>query len=194
MGVLSNLSSTHRGIASGAFFWNVIGAVVLAVILARWSWIWFAPHPISVLPVAESASPEDAGRLFGVNAAATDQTMPLANINLIGVFAGHKGFAIFELDGKRQVGVAAGGDISSGLKLLETASDHVIVGRSGTRQRVELKSSTLKIEAVPRKEPNQKLESGQQTDSAQKIEANQKIEAAKKMIEAAQKREATQKK
>ena len=70
--------------------------------------------------------------------------MPLANLCLIGVFAGHKGFAVFEVDGKRQIGVPIGADISPGMKLLEAASDHVIVGRSGVRQRVDLKGAAPK--------------------------------------------------
>lgn len=134
----------NGGFAWRAFFWNAFGAIVLAVLLARWTWIWFAPYTPSVLPVAERASPADAERLFGVNASITDQTMPLANVGLIGVFAGRKGFAIFELDGKRQLGVPIGAEISPGMKLLEAAGDHVIVGWSGTRQRVDLKGAAPK--------------------------------------------------
>jgi len=88
--------------------------------------------------VAEKASPHLAERLFGVNVATPGQM----NLALIGVFAGRNGFAVFEVDGKRQIGVPIGGEIAPGMKLLEAASDHVIVGESGARQRVDLRGAT----------------------------------------------------
>jgi general secretion pathway protein C len=123
--------------ATGAFFWNALAVVVLAVLLARWTWIWFAPHTPNLLPLAEKAAPDVAGHLFGVSAAATGRV----NLALTGVFTGRNGFAVFEVDGGRQLAVPLGGEIAPGMKLLEAASDHVIVGDSGARQRVDLRGA-----------------------------------------------------
>lgn len=128
----------------GAFFWKALGVVVLAVLLARWTWIWFAPQAPSVIALPDVASAEETGHLFGVIVAAAEPTMPQVNLNLIGVFAGRKGFALFRVDGNRQLGVPVGGEISPGMKLLEAEKDHVIVGMSGARQRINLSGAAPK--------------------------------------------------
>ncbi|HEY6096244.1 MAG TPA: hypothetical protein VIU93_14980 [Gallionellaceae bacterium] len=124
--------------------WKATAAVVFAIILSRWTWVWLAPRAPSIPVAVEKSSPEDAERLFGVTAGASGQGMSLANVNLIGVFSGLHGFAIFQLDGARQVGVPIGGEVSPGVKLLEISGDYVIVGRDGVQQRVDLKDVALK--------------------------------------------------
>jgi hypothetical protein len=142
--VLRRLSSGNNGYAWGAFFWNALGAIVLAILLARWTWIWFAPRTPDVLPVTQSNHTNDAERLFGVSALTQETTMPMANLALLGIFSGRNGFAVFEVDGKRQIGVAIGGEISPGMKLLEIAGDHVIVGKDAGHQRIDLKGAAAK--------------------------------------------------
>lgn len=144
MGAKLNLAWGIDKSRVGELVWKAIAAVVFAVILSRWTWVWFAPQAPSIPPVIEKSSPDDAEHLFGVTAAASGQSMSLANFNLIGVFSGLHGFAVFQLDGSRQVGVPIGGEVSPGVKLLEIAGDHVIVGRDGARQRVDLKDLAVK--------------------------------------------------
>jgi general secretion pathway protein C len=123
------------------FLWYGIGALVVGLLLARWTWLLFAPHTLSVLPPKPEASGEAAAALFGVAAAsgvmeATNSVMP--NVRLIGVFTGKQAFAVLRLDEKKQLGVALGEEVSKGVKLVEVAADHVLLELNGARQRVNL--------------------------------------------------------
>ena len=145
------LSSSAAG-ASTALLWRVLAVLVIGAMLAKWTWVVFAPRSPSVLPaVPPSSSGLQAERLFGV-AAASSVTVATAmpNARLVGVFAGTPGFAIIELDGKRQVGIATGKEIVAGAKLVEVAMDHVVIERGGMRQQLPLegKSSAIKSAAA----------------------------------------------
>lgn len=120
--------------------WRGFGALVLGVLLARWSWILFAPHATATAVVPEHASAVETGRLFGSAASGVSQAggMALPNVRLTGVFAGKPGFAVLKLDGKQQVGVAVGENVVPGTKLLEVHPDYVLLERAGVQQRVNL--------------------------------------------------------
>ncbi len=126
-------------------FWRVLGALLLGGLLARWTWLLLAPNTAVVMPLAPPASGVQAERLFGVAVSAVTPQAALPDVKLVGVFAGHPGFAVLELDGKRQMGLAAGGDVVAGVKLIEVAFDHVILERDGVRHRIllEEKSATV---------------------------------------------------
>jgi Type II secretion system protein C len=119
-----------------------LGAIILALMLAKWTWILFAPRELSVIATVNQNPSIAADNLFGVTSSSNADEksfIALRNVQLAGVFAGSPGFAILELNGKRQVGVPAGGEIVPGVKLVEIAADHVVIEGGGIRQRIDLK-------------------------------------------------------
>lgn len=139
-------AGNKRAWVSSHFLWRGLGAIVLGVLLAKWSWVLFAPHTEAVFAVHEQGSGAESGRLFGAAAVAAAVPTPTVavkesvaetNVRLVGVFAGSPGFAILELDGKRQVGIALGDEVVPGTRLLKVAADHVMLKRAGVRQRVD---------------------------------------------------------
>lgn len=118
--------------------WPALGAALLGAMLARWTWLLFAPAGAAMPPPVWEAS-EHSGHLFGT---ARESTAPAAlassNIRLIGVFSHQsKGFAVMEIDGK-QVGVALGHEVRPGVRLAETHHDYVVLEQGGVRSRVDL--------------------------------------------------------
>lgn len=120
--------------------WWQIGAVVVGAMLARWTWVLFAPASVAVAPALDEISPKSAAGLFGAVTSAVPATAAasLPNVRLLGVFSGARGFAILELADKTQRGVALGEEVVPGVKLLEAAEDYVLLGNGGQVQRVEL--------------------------------------------------------
>lgn len=132
-------------------FWRALTAIVLGVMLARWTWILFAPHAISVMPAAAQDVSPAAEDLFGATAASGEnrQSVLLPNVRLTGIFAGSPGFAILELDGNKQLGVVLGGEVARGVRLGEIAPDHVMLESGGAQQRVELEQAGTAKPAEP---------------------------------------------
>lgn len=125
--------------------WRGLGALVLGVLLAQWSWVLFAPHAVAIAPAAEHGATVEAGRLFGqgTSGVTSVEGVALSNVRLVGVFAasaGKPGFAVLKLDGKRQIGVVVGGSVASGTKLLEVHPGYVLLERAGVQQRVNMES------------------------------------------------------
>lgn len=123
--------------------WRGVGALVVGILLARWTWALFEPHTFAVLP-AKSESAEASAALFGTAApvATTDSTESgkVSALRLVGVFSGKHGFAILRMDEKRQIGVALGEEAYKGAKLVEVAADYVLLEHNGTRQRINLEN------------------------------------------------------
>lgn len=138
---------TVPGTAWHELIWRVLAVLVIVPVLAHWTWVLFAPGSGSVLPAVLPTSDVQTGQLFGNAAAVTAQAV-MPNVRLIGVFAGVPGFAVLELDGKRQLGLATGHEIVLGVKLIEVAIDHAVIGHDGVRQRIQLEDKTLKRDAV----------------------------------------------
>src|SRR5512135_450198 len=69
--------------------WSSVAAIVLGVVLARWTWVLLAPASMAVLPPAEITGSEAAGNLFGVavSSVAGASTVVLPGARLVGVFA-----------------------------------------------------------------------------------------------------------
>ena len=139
--------------SSYTLYWRILGALVLGIMIARWTWILFAPHSTTVAVVPEHGATMEAGRLFGVNSLAvpTPETAPASNFRLIGVFApppGRPGFVILQLENKHQVGVATGENVIPGTKLLEIHPNYVLVEHAGVQQRVKLVEKTTAASAV----------------------------------------------
>jgi hypothetical protein len=122
--------------------WQILAVVVIGAMLAHWTWALFAPRGDSVMPAIEPDAAIQAEHLFGIAVAPVASNVPLQaalpNVKLLGVFSGKPGFAILELDGKSQKWLATGSEIVPGAKLVEVATDHVVIARGAVRQEVLL--------------------------------------------------------
>ena len=142
------LSSGTTFFSPSSVFWRLMGALVLGVVLARWSWALFAPHATAVAVVPEHGATVETGQLFGkaasgISASGVSPSVgaALPNVHLVGVFAariGQPGFAVLKLDDKQQLGVVVGGEVASGTRLLEVHPNYVLLERAGLQQRVNL--------------------------------------------------------
>jgi general secretion pathway protein C len=126
--------------------------LVLAWVLAKWTWTFVAPPAQS--PAAAAATGIDlaaVAKLFGGAApwgpaAASGST---SGIRLKGVVAPSPadiGSAVFNLGGK-DIAVSLGGEIQPGMKLVSVARDHAVISRAGVPERVDLDT---RMAAVPR--------------------------------------------
>jgi hypothetical protein len=139
--------------SSYILYWRMLGALALGIVIARWTWVLFAPHSTAVAVVPEHGATMEAGRLFGVASLAVpvSETAPSSNLRLLGVFApplGRPGFAILQLENKHQVGIAAGENVILGTKLLEIHPNYVLVEHAGVQQRVKLVDKTTSASGV----------------------------------------------
>jgi type II secretory pathway component PulC len=134
------------GVAWGALAWRLLAMLVIMTMMVHWVWVLFVPRSVSVLPAAFSTSNSHVEQLFGSVLPASTSAVPsvMSGVRLVGVFAGTLGFAVLELDGKRQLGLATGHEIVAGAKLVEVAKDHVVIERGGVRQQILLASHDLK--------------------------------------------------
>ncbi len=117
---------------------------LLGLVLAYWTWAWFAPRPEPRTPAAvqTGARTEIAYGLFGSAQRASNGAAPTGiAVSLLGVVAasgGRSGFAVLRLDAKQTVAVREGGEIKPGVVLAEVHADHVVLERSGTRETLAL--------------------------------------------------------
>lgn len=123
--------------------WRGLGALVLGMMLARWSWVLFAPHAAATTVAPDSGAAVETVRLFGaaVSSVALTEVVAPPNMRLMGVFSAETGraaFAVLKLDDNRQVGIAVGESMASGAKLLEVHPDYVLLEHAGVQQRVNL--------------------------------------------------------
>ncbi|MDX8399568.1 MAG: type II secretion system protein N [Gallionellaceae bacterium] len=122
--------------------WRGIAAVVIAVLLARWTWILFAPQTMAVHAPKPDIAKEVSSALFGTAASTTvtSYSSLLPSVHLLGVFSGKQGFAILKLDERKQRGVALGEEIINGIRLIKVESDRVVLEHNGVRQQVNLEN------------------------------------------------------
>ena len=133
--------------------WYGMGALALGMLLAKWSWVLFAPHATATIPVPEHKAATEADRLFGVTVTDVSpvQGVALQNVALVGVFATNgkrPGFAVLRIDGK-QMGVVAGGVVVAGTKLQEIHPDYVLLERGGIQQLVNLEGKAATTAPLP---------------------------------------------
>jgi general secretion pathway protein C len=121
-------------------------AALLAVVLAYWTWAWFAPEPE---PRLQEAAPSRgavtaAPGLFGSapRVSTTSRADPAGQeFRLLGVVAasaGRPSHAVLRIDAKKTVAVQDGGEIEPGLRLAEVHADHVVLERGGVRETLAL--------------------------------------------------------
>jgi len=126
--------------------------LVLAWLLARWTWVFVAPpEPASASPAATSVDLAAVARLFGGAAPAGPgaQAGSASGLRLKGVIAptpASIGSAVFNAGGK-DIAVGLGGEVLPGIRLVAVEPDHVLVTRAGVRERIDL---DMRMAAVPR--------------------------------------------
>lgn len=126
------------------FSWRSVSTIILGILLAKWTWVLFAPHVIYTTALPNQLSDHETGQLFGIaqKSEGAEQGIALPNVQLIGVFtpsAGKSGFAILKLD-NRQLGIAEGEEIAPGTKLIEVHAGYIVLERAGVQQRVNLEN------------------------------------------------------
>ena len=138
---------------------TITAVVVFALVVAYWTWEWFAPLPE---PRAQAAAKvyEHAGSadgLFGKTERNSSRVSPTGiAIRLLGSVAatpGRRGYAIVKLDPKQILTVQEGDDIAPGIRLEEVSTDHLVLVRGGIRETLAWpeKSTTAGPVAPPMK-------------------------------------------
>ena len=121
---------------------TIAALLSLGFVLAYWTWAWFAPgvEPRAPGIAAGNGTQQiaSAGNLFGSRQRGGNALAPTGiDIKLHGVMAaagGKSGYAVLQLDGKRDLAVREGQDIAPGIRLAEVRPDHVILERNGVRE------------------------------------------------------------
>lgn len=133
---------------------------LLAVVLAYWTWVWFAPRAeVSMPPVLQTAGKlENVNGLFGSGQQLRNVAAPTGiAIKLLGIVAatdGRSGYAVVQMDSKKTLAVQQGDVLAPGVLLKEVAGDHLVLERNGvletlawTAKKTSGKSSIQKIES-----------------------------------------------
>ena len=155
------IADSLRSDASVALPWSsriaswiatAIGIVLLGYVIALWGWRWFGPAPVVVAPPAppERWTPAIvAAPLFGRAGApqGVNTSTPAGlqgDAKLLGVFAesGGAGYALFRLADRGPVLVKAGGEIASGVTLVEVRPTSVRIRDHGEARDIELRSAS----------------------------------------------------
>ena len=123
---------------------TIAALLSLGFVLAYWTWAWFAPGVEPRAPGIAAgngtlgAQSVAAASLFGNRQRDGNAPAPTGlAIELHGVMAasaGKAGYAVLQLDGKRNLAVREGQDIAPGIRLAEVRPDHVILERNGIRE------------------------------------------------------------
>ena len=122
------------------FMTTFAALLLLGLVLAYWTWVWFAPVPGSRAPAAADTVGRvtSASGLFGSAQRSQNNAVPTGiAIRLLGVVAavaGKHGYAVIELDTREILAVREGDDIVPGVRLAEVHADHVILERNGTHE------------------------------------------------------------
>jgi general secretion pathway protein C len=126
--------------------------LVLAWVLAKWTWVFVAPPAVvAAAPAASGVDLAAVMRLFGGAAPAgpVAATGTASGFRLKGVIAptpADIGSAIFNVGGK-DIAVPLGGEVQPGVTLVSVEPDHAVISRAGVRERVDL---DVRMAPVPR--------------------------------------------
>jgi len=113
---------------------------LLGMVLAYWTWTWFAQRPEPRAPaLAQTGGGMEAayGLFGGVERGGTGATPTASTVRLLGVVAAsgtRSGYAVLRLDAKQTVAMREGGEIEPGYRLAEVHADHVVLVRNGVRE------------------------------------------------------------
>ena len=119
---------------------TLAAVALLGLVLAYWTWVWFAPRaepPLQAAPV-QSGGVVSASAIFGKVQRSQNTAAPTGiAIRLLGVVAasgGRRGYAVVQLEAKEILAVRDGADIAPGIRLAEVHPDHVVLERGGIRE------------------------------------------------------------
>jgi len=116
---------------------TIAALVLLACVLAYWTWTWLAPRAeVRMQAAAQAPRVESAYELFGGAQPAASAPTGVA-LTLLGVAAasgGRPGHAVLRVDGRMTVVVREGEEIAPGMKLSEVHVDHVVLDHRGVRE------------------------------------------------------------
>ncbi len=126
--------------------------ILLGTVLAYWTWGWFAPRPVARLATAVEPGGRvaAANTLFGTARHVDNAATTGIAIKLLGIVAGaggRPGYAVVRLDTKNSLAVREGEEVAPGTKLAEVHPDHVILERSGTREKLAWPQKSLPAES-----------------------------------------------
>lgn len=131
----------------------VMALMGLGSVAAYWTWAWLLPRQEQRAVVAELVveSTRSANVLFGV--ASTAQQAPASGLGfrLLGIVAatpGRRGYAVLQNAAKQVVVVGAGEDIAPGIRLVEVATDHLILARAGNRETLAWTPSSVPLSSL----------------------------------------------
>jgi len=119
---------------------TLAAVAALGLVLAYWTWIWFAPRaePRAEAVAVQSGGIASAAYLFGKLPRNQNAAAPTGiAIRLLGVVAasgGRRGYAVVQLDAKQILAVHEGQDIAPGVRLAEVLADHVVLDRGGVSE------------------------------------------------------------
>jgi general secretion pathway protein C len=118
---------------------TLAAVILLACVLAHWTWVWLAPRPEMRAQAMASFDSHSAaaGDLFGKARADGERVTPTGiSIRLLGIAASGKqhGYAVVELEPRRIVAVREGDELMPGIRLARVETDHVVLERNGTRE------------------------------------------------------------
>jgi general secretion pathway protein C len=122
---------------------TLASVALLGLVLAYWTWVWFAPTAEPRVRAApfQSSGVAPAGEIFGVAHRKQTAAAPTGiAIRLLGVVAAsgnQPGYAVVQLDAKRILAVLEGNEIDPGVRLAEVHPNYVILERGGARERLE---------------------------------------------------------
>ncbi len=119
---------------------TLAGVALLGLVLAYWTWAWFAPRAQPRAPAAagEAGNLAAASLVFGRVERNKGGAAPTGiAIKLLGIVAasgGRRGHAVVQLDAKQILAVHEGEDVAPGVRLAEVLPDHLVLERGGVRE------------------------------------------------------------
>lgn len=133
--------------------------LLLALVLAYWTWMWFAPRTEASMQSTTQVEGRlaEAYGLFGSGQQLRSVAAPTGiAIKLLGIVAatdGHSGYAVVQMDSNKTLAAQQGETLAPGLLLKEVAGDHLVLERNGVLEtlawpakKLTGKSSVEKIE------------------------------------------------
>lgn len=118
--------------------------MLLAVVLAYWTWIWFGPRaapraePVSE-PVSRSTIAHTLfGSLQGGQAAAAPTGLAIKLVGVVAASGDKPSYAVVQVDAKTILAVRAGEEIAPGIRLDKVFADRVTLQRTGASEELAL--------------------------------------------------------
>jgi len=137
-GLLFGRSSLSQTAVSSLL--TLAAVALLGLVLAYWTWVWFAPRvePRAQAAAVQSGSVAFTSAIFGNLQRQQNAAAPTGiAIRLLGVVAasgGRSSYGVVQLDSKQILAVHEGDDIAPGIRLAEVLADRLILQRGGVRE------------------------------------------------------------